>query len=223
MTLSASGYAINDDRFNHIPINGYAGVQGDPHFTGFNGEIYDVMAEPDRCYNLFSSSCMQVNARYAWCEAGTYMSEIGIIIDSGPADTQALLVTGAARYLNGRKLPGMKGAAFNLGETLIAWGGCECKRLRVWHESLHVWVVRDLQNVRGCPAYFLNVVVGADDFVGQTHGLLGVTFGGAKDPVPGCKQGEGVIEGVYQDYEVSSIFGRDCRFNLFENKKLKAG
>jgi len=50
------------------------------------------------------------------------------------------------------------------------------------------------------------------------HGLLGQTADKDYSPrlrVPHSQQGEGTIEGTYDDYEVSNLFACDFKFNKF--------
>jgi len=99
-------------QFNNLVICPLAGAQGDPQFTGFSGQMYQVHGTSDTVYNIISSSSLQFNALFTYRESGkcrqgtscfshpgNYFGSVGILIKeaegversltihSGPVDT----------------------------------------------------------------------------------------------------------------------------------------
>jgi hypothetical protein len=65
---------------------GDPGAGGDPHIIGFVGEKYDFMGKHGRCYAMFSSGTLQINARMAEVSPDyTYMDRIGAKIGNPAA------------------------------------------------------------------------------------------------------------------------------------------
>lgn len=200
----------------------YGDTGGDPHFTGMAGQHYDVMGEAGRCYCLLSAPALAVNARFAAFGSFTVIDQLGVMVPGvGVLCDLALDHAGMLVWCNherveaGRRFEG--GGVLALPRRAIVHAGgyivevVRCSdhgephprfgALRIPHLDVHV-------HPAGSP-------VPAGEL---PHGLIGVSSRGGL-PVPGGEQGEGVIDAepgaTYRDYEVSSLWGVDFRFNQY--------
>ena len=77
----AAGPKGNPGTNGGTPVPGNGGIQGDPHFTGANGQKYDIQGKAGTIYNILSDKDLQVNAKFQpWKGSPTanIMSDIGI-------------------------------------------------------------------------------------------------------------------------------------------------
>ena len=77
----AAGPKGNSGTNGGTPVPGNGGIQGDPHFTGANGQKYDIQGKAGTIYNILSDKDLQVNAKFQpWKGSPTanIMSDIGI-------------------------------------------------------------------------------------------------------------------------------------------------
>lgn len=117
-----------------IPRVGPATGQGDPVFTGFQGQVYQFHGLPDEHFNLVSSPQVQLNAHFVYLSSGkcdyndtacythpgTYMDVLGFTI----AETRVKLVAGTHEaglrvWVNDIELP-RGGGNFSLSEKTQA-------------------------------------------------------------------------------------------------------
>jgi len=223
----------------HVPMYFGASVS-DPHFIGFEGERFFFNGKPDRYYNLLSDSNIQVNAFFRhWASSGEHMltatQKIGMIINETRIQfdsSKKVLVDGIR--LNER--PGetvyfKTGNGDHQGSMTVKFKGLEEEYASLGHEEFGKPLKAYVLDVGG---YNLHVVMATDEsivnrpylnFVGQLkstkvrpHGIVGQTAdfdGETRQTVEGSIQGEGIIEGVYSDYEVSDLWANDFKFNRF--------
>jgi len=196
-------------------------IKSDPHFTGFQGEDYKVTGDPDKLYSLVSEENLQINGKFTIpCHEGTpgtiIISQMGVMVDNHKISVDLknhfivdnvplrhpttitfsdnLAVTLQHEQLMVFKTPNFSFFIQHLAPTGVLFDGTDC-----------------------IPGY-LNLVFMEISMNSQAHGLLGQTLHHHhvnNTQRPDAWQGEGEIEGVYTDYEVSSLFGTDNKFNLF--------
>lgn len=195
-----------------------ARVWGDPHFVDFDGGNFDVQGEAGKVYNLLSDRDVQLNARFGvFNDAAnglTVLSEVGL--QSG-WDKLRLDRTGQAPTVNGQ--PMAIGQTVNLDKGGKAtWDG---NRLVVDTNEYTIGfdVVKGGSEVSSYINADFTIKEGGPytDFIAP-HGLLGQTADGGKrnDGKTGAgAQGEGAIEGIYTDYEVSGLFDNRFIHNRF--------
>ncbi len=173
-------------------------IVGDPHFVHpRTGKIYDVQGRGGIYVNLVSNPQVQLNARFAaWDGDKTYISEVGIC---------------AFR----RRI------RIDLEET------CDSASEDVEYVPLSV-VGDDIKAAAGGQSFLLRRC--DDHGILQTrhldiielaiavdsHGLYGQVVARADiTPVPGASEGEGVIDGTWEDYIVSNLWASDFKFNRY--------
>jgi len=196
--------------------------QGDPHFVGFRGQIFDFHGKPDMVFNLVTAPSFQMNSRFVNADlrpekTKTYMGSVGINVcvmgDSGERKFRQLYFecdrsnqTHIAR-LNGRDLePGrrLKGNVLGVkrterenGKTFIMVGGY---RLTVRfssskHSSCHINFKMSYRQQTGADL---------------PHGVLGQTSH------EGSNTTDFAVEGTLWDYAVKDgVFGSEFAYNQF--------
>ena len=207
---------------------------GDPQFSGFRGQSFQVHGIDGAVYNLVSSPTVHVNARFTflgsgecpvvdgvrlsencWSHPGSYLGEIGMRVsgNSSGSDEHRLLVV-AGDHVHGFAAVSVDGVAVQAGSSVQPAG-----HLRVERVSSHT--------VRVSTAQLEFVLDNSDMFINQavrvtvplqqlsqhgTHGLLGQTHrrtvsGGVK----------AVVEGDVDDYVVQDgdVFGTQCVYNRY--------
>jgi len=210
---------------------------GDPHFTGFDGQHYDVMGEPGKLFNIISTPHFQCNCRFTALDNGSTIIDqcglklpgTGIFFDLAMEGSRQAVWLNHGRVLwsesfptglfdhKGRPLSG--GIQVLTGKSVVHTGDyvvevCWCDDHGEPHprfgplESPHLDV------------YLYPSHADVDLPPVKPHGLLGVTARGPYTPTPGGLQGEGVLDvlepgSTYRDYEVSSLWADDFQFNLY--------
>jgi hypothetical protein len=208
---------------------------GDPHFYGFDGESFDFMGEPDRYYNLLTDTEVQVNAYFIyWATSGadnyTVADRIGIRVSD-----HRIRISPAGLTIDGYEVPESQ-RSYHIAKGRIASVERfdrlddrvpEPMRAREGFGDF----MRGYQVLTRCGYEFV-VTVSTDhvnppylNLLSRTtrrrwpHGIIGQTSDHDGVPrQPRGQNGEGIIEGTYRDYEVSSLWGSDFKFN-----KYKAG
>jgi len=197
-------------------------IKSDPHFTGFQGEDYKVTGDPDKVYNLVTEPNLQINGRFTIpCEEGTpgtiIISQMGVMVDNHKisVDLRNHFIVDNVPL----RQPTTVTFSDNLSvilqrEQLMVF---KTPNFRFYIE--HVAPIGNLFDGIDCVPGYLNLVFMEISMKSQAHGLLGQTLHHHHvnhTERPDAWQGEGEIDGVYTDYEVSSLFGVDFSFNLFE-------
>ncbi len=211
-----------------------AGVTGDPHLTGFDGEKYDVMGEnlaqdangdgraDGRVYNMLSDQGLQYNTRFIpWGQDGaSVIGEAGLQVGN---DRIFFDVSGQAPTLNNQAMN--VGQQYQLDGGTATWDGQHL----VVNTSEYNVNLQVLEPNHPNGAYLdSNVTINqpgpfADGIA--PHGLLGQTADGDGQAHVGQraqgqaadagKQGGTVIDGAISDYEVADLWSNDFRYNRF--------
>eukprot|EP01113_Clastostelium_recurvatum_P011882 TRINITY_DN160_c0_g3_i4.p2 TRINITY_DN160_c0_g3~~TRINITY_DN160_c0_g3_i4.p2 ORF type:complete len:408 (-),score=109.09 TRINITY_DN160_c0_g3_i4:75-1298(-) len=195
----------------------------DPHFRGFNGLKYDVQGQTDTWFNLLSDQDIQFNGFFQSItgsvkEQNTYVRKLGVALEG-----HTILINSTAVELDGAILHKM-GDHAEVEEVLTNSKGDTVATLLADTHSVtfhtpayFITIAQGTTTPGGKPQLFFNVEdIELLETSRQPHGLLGQTAHAAVDEkAHRGPQGEGVIEGVYTDYIVSSAFGTDFKYNKF--------
>eukprot|EP01001_Neometanema_parovale_P005963 NODE_2356_length_1441_cov_143.674507_g2239_i0.p1 GENE.NODE_2356_length_1441_cov_143.674507_g2239_i0~~NODE_2356_length_1441_cov_143.674507_g2239_i0.p1 ORF type:complete len:400 (+),score=52.99 NODE_2356_length_1441_cov_143.674507_g2239_i0:55-1200(+) len=201
----------------------FAAVYGDPHFKSFSGGTYDIMGQGGHNYSSITDTNFLWNMQFIRRRdddlKGSYIGTCAFRIFN---DT----------YLLNPTLPwGVEhnGKRFHVSNTRV--------HLNTFPSAADpyyfVRVMRRLAIIRA-PCFRIELRrafkrskgVRFDHFTTvatilphprtcNPHGLLGQTYHFKKPVVPMGHNGEGVIEGVLSDYEVSDLFSTKFRFNRY--------
>jgi hypothetical protein len=209
---------------------GLCTIRSDPHFYGFEGDQFNLHGEPGKCYNLLSDKDVQINALFRdWptTPGGTVMQKIaiklapsllrypysasktpiGIIIDATDEDdcTNLYLLDKGSSDDDLYKNTEDKKAAGEISDFIKAY------TLVLPHYKFMFPVETDRVNEP-----YLNILAELRSDTVRPHGIIGQTadfdFLARMGEGP---QGEGAIEGVYTDYEVSNLLADDFKYNRF--------
>lgn len=228
----AFGPSTYDLQFDDFDMVFPGGGDGDPYFAGFDGQNYEVSGEHGKVLNILSDSNIQVNALFNNCihpdfDGLTYMHAFGIkvgnksvgvhkifysidkpprfdheligenkIFPTGIYDAKGQMVMGSVGKI-GNKL------IINTGEYILELGRMsECN-----------------QDMLSIKASVTSLGVLADGVL--PHGILGVTGRFDKRYTNGGNQGEGILDGNWKDYIVSSLYADDFKYNCFEKASGK--
>lgn len=222
-----------------------AGVCSDPHFYGLACQKYDVMGEPGKKYSVLSDSNIQINALFAKCPIelpATHMSQMGIKLGKNNTKDgiQTIFFHRGKPTINGKKYrenevyhkvydTGLKRSngssvsgyftydPFNNALVIDAGGYW----MRIFWENFpeYGWCINMALNIS-------DIGILADGV--YPHGLLGCT--GRIDMQKGLprgayqdmyRQGEGVIQGHYSEYEVNHLFSDNFIYNKFQSSPEK--
>lgn len=215
---------LNIDLFSPPPPS----VSGDPHFIGFRGQRFDFHGEADSVFNLVSDTSLQLNARFANADLRpkkihkTYISDLGLLMAGhklqfgcNRGETDHII------EFDGQ--PMIPGQAYTLGEKQSLVLRDESDKItvdfhpyliRAWfsrstHSSCHITLRTTYQ--MGTTATLPHGVLGQT----ASSDVLGAVLVNGAKPL----QGEGTIEGNWQDYKLDSnnLFGSDFKFNRFED------
>jgi hypothetical protein len=173
-------------------------IGGDPHFVHpRSGKIYDVQARGGAIVNLVSNSQVQLNALFAeWEDGKTYMAALGIC-----GYRRRIVVS--LHDVCDQRMPGARHVPIRADGSRL--------RVAVGGQSFAIDRCRDHGLLQVPHLDIDDLSIAAD-----SHGLYGQVVGRADiDPVPGAEDGEGVIEGVWEDYIVGDLLGSDFKFNRF--------
>lgn len=206
---------------------------GDPHFYGFEGESFDFMGEPNKYYNLITDSEVQVNAYFVyWATSGadnfTATEQIGILLND-----HRIHVSPAGLVINGHAVQEVKTTCSVAGGAVVS-----IERFDQMDRRVPKCMRKDARcgdfirgyEVKTGRGYEFIITVATDNvnppflnliskMTGRLwpHRIIGQTADHDGMPRQGRGQnGEGVIEGFYQDYEVSSLWSSDFKFNKYK-------
>ena len=207
------------------------GVVGDPQFTGFRGQSYQVHGIDGAVYNLITSPLLHANARFTflssglcpiiggqevrvncWSHPGSYLGEIGMLMRAAEGGEEHRLRVEAGDRVVGFAVVSVDGVDLAVGGVVQPGAGMSIERL-----SSHKLRVSTPQFsfVLDNSDQFINQAVKANVPIAQlsSHGLLGQTHrrGVGKGGV------RSVVEGDVDDYVVSedNVFGTDCVYNQY--------
>lgn len=208
-----------------------AAATGDPHFDGFDGESFDFMGEREKIYNLLSDHDVQVNARFGFWpegEGATCLDRIGILAAGHKIQFGIEDVTIDDYPVRSGRMEIALGIAIETIGNLNSLFLDQISRCTDFYR----WTLLRGHRVT-TPGYNFVVILGrcGDDnplllnilceMTGKLwpHGVIGQTadHDGVARQCHG-RNGEGVVEGVYQDYEVSSLWASDFKFNRYRER-----
>ncbi len=196
-----------------VPIEvGYVQLSG---FRGPDRDLYNVVGEAGKIYNLLTDTNVQINAKIDQFDFGKVsrngLSELGI-----QAGHEQIHVTqDGAITVNGEVLDLTEGEAITIGEVEIVNEGVGKHLIKAGEYEVTVSALQLSLGSGGLRIDFASTNANADGVL--PHGLWGQIVDA--DNIArrsGDPQGAGVIEGVYTDYEVSDIFDVDYKFSKFE-------
>jgi len=201
-------------------------VVADPHFIGFDGAKYDIVGAPGKIFNLISQPHIQINARFNKpCEDSSknqdIIDELGVLINGHQIFFDLFhtaTVDGVVIQAHHIKYP--------IGDesSTIEWTWPHMYELVT--PSLNFSVVqnlgdnKDIKGTKNCLGGWMDSYYHSIDETVPTHGLLGQTinFSEGKET---DDEGTGIIEGVYTDYIVSSLFTADFKYNQYTDQAAK--
>jgi len=207
-------------------------VTGDPHFYGFEGESFDFMGEPNRYYNLLSDTQVQVNAYFvhfptSGADNFTATDQLGILVHGhriGISPT-AMAIDGCEQHGGERFRVGGSTASVERFDrlddrvparmrTLLGFGDL----IRGYHiETRYGYEFVVTVSTDNVNPPFLNLLSRMNGRL-WPHGIIGQTADhDGKARTPHGHQGEGIIAGTYRDYEVSSLWASDFKYNKYRS------
>jgi hypothetical protein len=198
-----------------------AQVHRDPKFVGFDGETYFVRGENGHNYAIISDKHLQLNALFdrdgKSYQHQTYMTQIGLLVGT---NYRVKLEANGSLTINDQKYS-CSTANFQTSQLRV-----ECAtasdRSPVYAISVAEYEITLSTKKQGTIIDMgVSYVPRGDEYT--VHGILGQTADRDNVPRQGLvhsQQGEGWIEGTYQDYEVSNILDYDFRFNQFVGLNL---
>ncbi len=212
---------------------------GDPHLYGFEGERFDLHGEPNKYYNLLSDVNLQINALFGnWNNEpeSTIIKKIGIKVGQPTSFNYIVMENDGLITFNGEKLssrmvfdfdsngylafaePKTTFDGFNVDTPDIRHAGSfEGALLHLRLPAYEIQVLKSSEPLSdGSRGFFLNFLASILNKNVRPHGIIGQTadFDGKARESTG-RQGEGVIEGIYTDYEVGSLMSDDFKYNKF--------
>jgi len=203
---------------------------GDVHFYGFNHQAFDFNGIPDKFYCLLSDNYVQVNALFRnWNKTGaTSMKKIGVKIGNQKCgftclemDQDGVCKMNGVEFKEQSYFPvvGNFHGDVNLTNKFEGYdttlpgiehaGRFENICMEITAGVYNFKLIRSSEPVsyKDENPYFVNLVTNISRKDIQPHGITGQTV----KPT----EGNFVIEGSEEDYEVSSLFASDFKFNRF--------
>lgn len=223
---------------------------GDPHFVGMLGQKYDVMGEPNKCYNIVSCKNFQFNVYFMEMpleggEENTWMMKCGIKVGDERVGVKKVFFSSKYVKFNGTEIPDSKKLFYKkFPSGIINQDGTDVEAYVIYKSgfaahhrvlevcsgaiSIKVWWQHWYYPNFVFPTITLSLDIKPIGLLADgvmPHGLLGQTanekhsknFSGVGE----SKQGEGVIDGHYSDYEVSDLFADDFKYNRFGVERMQ--
>lgn len=202
----------------------------DPHIVTFRGDEFDFMGEHGKWYNFLSAGTVQLNAKMTTFESNrTYISAVGLklghkldAIHLVHAQMDGDIIAFDLADLHGAKsyLLNEMNQPFEMSVDIKPK-----KYLSINAGNFVIKITRGIEmyNEIRCPHINIHVDIGELGTISDgviPHGVVG-QFATRLKGLPRklvCKQGEGIIDGNYNDYEVSGPFADDFKFNRFNTE-----
>lgn len=206
---------------------------GDPHFVGFENDSFDFQGVPGKIYNFLSDYNCSLNALfgdYTNIPGTTYLEEVAILVGTEEVGfTKIRFSSKGGIYVNDKLMRGKK-QEFPSGLDKV--GSVEINMNPNWQNLLDdlPWTDGVFQNgiivhtgtFKFRIARFLSSLSHMTIFSRFTslpvapHGIIGQTadFDG-KPRISTGPNGEGVIDGKPEDYEVKDLFDTEFTFSRF--------
>jgi len=238
VTEACGGIAGSDSYSVSGTQGASSSVNGDPHFVGFQGEKYDVQGEPEKWFNILSDAEVQVNAFFSQMyyngKGQTNMVSVGIMVngrhillnnasqifvDDNEVTQKQQKGEGSANIVASEKDGKRNGTVV----AVLSWS--VANRLVKMDTFDYVIALQRTESHKG--AAFFDVGISLKHSRARPHGLVGQTAhhvykGGNTNSNTNTAfrghEGEGVIEGTFKDYEVSSAFATDFLYNRYGKK-----
>eukprot|EP01079_Euglenida_sp_SAG-EU17-18_P002139 gene2139-3069_t len=220
-----------------------ARVHGDPHFTSFSGGTYEVRGDPGHVYNVVSGTGLLFNALFIpGSGVSTWIGAVGVRAGNcslqWDASNETILLWWAADFIETGAGPQVKvdHVLALYGLQLMYWpaehtGGFQaashCRYQHFFYMQSHNLDSGGNFHASRRPFHFDFSVTMVDRAAltgtgGRMHGLLGQTASfteptpqWSKKEAPQHINGQGVIEGSYEDYEVTSLLSGDFKFSTY--------
>jgi len=198
-------------------------ILGDPHLTSFRGEKFDFHGEPSKFYNLYSDRYIQVNSLFSRWDANdfTTMQKIGITFGNLKIKIDAVTQTVSINdvYFDSNcefmKFVDEVPEKYESMKTELGFGTfIKGVIINLFNYEFFINFASD-ENIDN-PVY-CNMKMSINNKI-KAHGVIGQTsmYEGELRTSTG-RNGEGIVEGNYWDYEVSNLFANDFKYNLFFN------
>lgn len=201
---------------------------GDPHFVGFNGEKYDVMGYPGKCFNILSDSNIQCNALFEQCKnmyvGYTHLAEIGIQIGNNETGIKKITYSATEKpTFEENEIKENTHIIFESGITNTkAYIKYNKNKLIVDSGNYFIEFTKEIEWHE--PVIAMRTNINKNIGVINPHGILGQTanFTTKKKAKKRSKQGEGILENTFIDYYTKSLFDNNFLFNRFNpvNSKI---
>lgn len=196
-----------------------ASGNGDPHIVTFRGDQFDFMGEDGKWYNFLSAGSLQLNVKMHHFEGGrTYINDVGVCLEHVKFNHVRVSMADGWLQMNPELDTIVQSQRLTMGwkpkkSVLLSTG------------QFQIVISRGLEMYSGveCPHINVHLKIGElgalhDGVV--PHGVIG-QFATRLKGVPKRskgKQGEGVIDGTYRDYEVSGPFDTNFVFNRYKTE-----
>jgi hypothetical protein len=221
-----ASFSLNACTQNYtVPVSSATGTNsgavGDPSFTGFKGQTYQVHGMADTVYNVITDSLIQLNAYFVflteglcpivdgeklancWSHPGSYFGSLALqtstghklLIASGPAKEGFTLTLNGSPLTSSTKVNGLSVAIVHSHRAIIEAG---VYRLTVENSDKFINIVQ--AEVLDWAKLRRQV---------QSHGLLGQTWE---------SNGKQIVEGSVDDYAEADneMFGNKFLYNKFQ-------
>jgi hypothetical protein len=194
--------------------DGQGQVYGDPHFVGDDGETYDVMGEAGKTYNILSDKGIEYNATFQTygTDGATTIGQAGIQINQHKVQMDA---HADAPTVDGQTMEKDKPVDLGHGSTAV-WDGTN---LKITTPEYDITIKKNHDDNGDFLDQDLKAKNPYSDGV-DPHGLWGQTVDRDKDQKntgeDKGKQGGTVIDGTYQDYEVTDLWAYNDKYNRFD-------
>lgn len=238
-------------------------IVGDPHFTGFLGQTYDVTGEPGQYYSIISDSELAINARFEqaytdryggsidqvtgeqlkYQARGTWMTWLSLLVPNPTGGVNHVIVNVEDSLA---RLECTENCM--LAGTVILDGNYISKKGNYSSGALDLQVTNSKSYTRNvirsahCEVSFdvvlppapwkiekdvqskfshLNMKFYKIDLTESAHGLMGLTSrmktNAYGEPITKAydKNGSGILDGTYKDYEITDILSTDFTYSRF--------
>eukprot|EP01004_Peranema_trichophorum_P007856 NODE_662_length_2492_cov_26.902068_g567_i0.p1 GENE.NODE_662_length_2492_cov_26.902068_g567_i0~~NODE_662_length_2492_cov_26.902068_g567_i0.p1 ORF type:complete len:577 (+),score=126.27 NODE_662_length_2492_cov_26.902068_g567_i0:75-1805(+) len=235
----------SNQRIRRISIDRRSSILGDPHFIGLSGGKYTIDLQPNHCYVIFSSSRFHWNscAIQLGHRSVSYLGSMGFWLDNISIQLPHVIKPPLCVIINQKQticpIPPLLNLYYYLKlksdglfqvrlfrNSMIL--KTPCLRLRIdLHSRRHSIKEGNHQyySRREMHSHFNAIIISSPSitdpsssssslFCSKSHGLLGITMN--KPAIAKGKNGEGVLEGHLEDYEVNNVLDTHFKYSRFD-------